>query len=129
MSVHSLNTGAAMAIGGNVEIDRISASRRNLRGKFSRASAYAAVEPIVSAMTVETPATIRLLRSAFVNAAFEKIESKLSSDGWGGTRLALFRSAPVFRAVLISHQNGNRQKTMMSITPSQSRIRPPRERF
>ena len=39
MSVHSLNTGVAIAIGGNVVIDRTSASSANFIGNFSRASA------------------------------------------------------------------------------------------
>jgi hypothetical protein len=39
MSVQSLKIGAAIAIGGKVEIDRITARIRNFRGKRSRASA------------------------------------------------------------------------------------------
>jgi hypothetical protein len=39
MSVQSLKTGAAIAIGGKVVIERITASSRNFIGKRSRARA------------------------------------------------------------------------------------------
>ena len=74
MSVHSLNSGAAIAIGGNVVVERMIARIRNLNLKRSRASAYAAKEPIVSAINVEQPETIALVFKAVVKSAFLKIE-------------------------------------------------------
>src|SRR5919112_1846842 len=53
MSDHSRNSGAAIAIAGNVVIDRTSARIGNLPLNRRRASAYAQNEPTVSAATVE----------------------------------------------------------------------------
>ena len=69
-----MNTGAAIAIGGNVVIERITPSSRNFIGKRSRASAYAAKEPITSAIAVVVKLMIALLRSACVKSLFLKIE-------------------------------------------------------
>ena len=69
-----MKIGAAIAIGGKVEIDRMTASSRNLRGNRRRASAYAANEPTINAKTVVTVVTMRLFRSAEVKSPFLKTE-------------------------------------------------------
>src|SRR5689334_3890470 len=102
MSVHSLKTGAAIAIGGKVEIDRTIARIANLPLKRSRASAYAANAPNTSDRIVALPATITLLRSACVKSLFLKIDWKLSSVGWLGKSQALESCAPVFSDVFTS---------------------------
>src|SRR3954447_11121045 len=73
MSDHSLNSGAAIAICGNVEMDRTIARITYLKRSFSRASAYAQKDPTASASTVVDIATTALLRSAFVKSGFWKI--------------------------------------------------------
>src|SRR3954447_6561790 len=102
MSVQSLNTGAAIAIGGNVEIDRMIARIANLPPERSPASAAAANEPKTSDRIVALPATITLLRSACVKSLFLKIDEKLSSVGWLGKSDALESWAPVFSDVFTS---------------------------
>src|ERR671925_1315256 len=74
MSVQSLNSGAAIAIGGKVEIERITAKSRNFIGKRSRARAYAANDPTSKARKVVIPVTMVLLRSADVKSEFSKID-------------------------------------------------------
>src|SRR5215217_9389744 len=74
MSDHSRNSGAAIAIAGNVVIDSTSARIGNLPLKRRRASAYAQNEPTVRAATVVTTLTTALLSSARVKSPFWKTD-------------------------------------------------------
>ena len=74
MSVHRRNSGAAIAICGNVEIVRTMPSRMNLKFIFRRASAYAANAPTTIPMNVVVRATIALFASALVKSSFWKID-------------------------------------------------------
>src|SRR5215210_5088760 len=70
MSVQSLKIGAAIAIAGNVVIDRIRARIQNFPRSFRRASAYAQNDPTTSDNAVVTRLTIALLSSACVKSPF-----------------------------------------------------------
>ena len=74
MSDHSLNSGAAMAICGNVEIVRTIASMMLLPPIRRRASAYAQNAPTMIEKNVVSNATAALLRSACVKSGFLKID-------------------------------------------------------
>ena len=74
MSVHSLKIGAAIAIAGNVVIERIRARIQNFPRSFSRASAYAQNDPTTSDSAVTTRLTIALLSSARVKSSFWKTD-------------------------------------------------------
>src|SRR3954452_14089604 len=73
MSDHSLNSGAAVAICGNVEVVRTIAAMMLLPPMRRRASAYAQNAPPMIEKTVVSNATAALLRSAFVKSGFLKI--------------------------------------------------------
>src|SRR3954454_4515447 len=74
MSDHRRNSGAAMAIAGNVVIDRTSARMMNFLLKRRRASAYAQNDPTISASAVVNSEMIALLRRDFVKSLFSKID-------------------------------------------------------
>src|ERR687885_26439 len=73
MSDHSLNSGAAIAICGNVEIVSTTARMIALPVSRRRASAYAQNEPTARDRAVVMNATATLLRSALVKSGFSKI--------------------------------------------------------
>src|ERR671910_43363 len=75
MSVHRRNSGAAIAIAGNVVIDSTSARIRNFPLKRRRASAYAQKDPTVSASAVVESEMIALLSSDLVKSLLLKIDS------------------------------------------------------
>ena len=74
MSVHRRNSGAAIAICGNVEIDSTIPSRMNLKPIFRRASAYAANEPTMTPRNVVARLTITLFWSERTKSSFSKID-------------------------------------------------------
>ena len=69
-----MKIGAAIAIAGNVVIERTRARIQNFPRSFSRASAYAQNEPTMSENTVTTRLTIALLTSECTKSSFLKID-------------------------------------------------------
>ena len=74
MSVHRRNSGAAIAICGNVEIVSTTPSSRNLKFIFRRASAYAQNAPTRRPRNVTVRLTIALLISERTKSSFWKID-------------------------------------------------------
>jgi hypothetical protein len=64
MLVNSWNSGVTRATPGNIDAPRMKPSTRNLPGNCSRANAYAAKTPTISAKAVTTTPMPTLLSSA-----------------------------------------------------------------
>src|SRR3954464_7715267 len=71
---HRRNSGAAMAIAGNVVIESTRARMMNFPLKRRRASAYAQNDPTISARNVVNSEMIALLRRDFVKSLLLKID-------------------------------------------------------